>query len=258
MVKDMPVKSLKTTFKIIQYLSKHKWVRTSELVSQLELPKSTIHDHLRSLEELGYVIRDSQKYRASTLTLQNGISIRNTHEIYHAARPEIKKLAEKTNENVHLIIKESGLGIVLHSVAGNEDVHLQVYPGTPAKLHSTAPGKAILAHLSQEETERILDHRGLTAITDRTITDKEKLFTELNEIREQGYATDFGEVIEGLQGIAVSIINRECGEIEGSITIYKPIGESPGDFDEETLQLLTRSANIIEINLSAQDPGISE
>lgn len=250
MPENVPVKSLLTTFEVIKYLTEHGRSQMSDLATELDRPKSTIHDHLRTLEELGYVIREQQQYRASTLFLQHGIAVRNKFELFHVARPELEKLANQTEDNVHLVIEENGLGIVLHSAVGNEAVRLRIDPGTPGKLHATAPGKAILAQLSRSEIDGILEERGLTAITPRTITDREELFAELQEVREQGYATDYGEVIEGLQGVAVPIMNRRSDEVVGAVTVYSPTDESPSEYDEGTLNMLRESGNVIEINYS--------
>ena len=250
MADDIPVKSLRTTFAIIRALMENGGSQVSQLAEDLDRPKSTIHDHLRSLEELGYVVREGDHYRGSTLFIRHGIDVRNDFELFHVARPELAELANRTNENVHLVIEQRGLGIVLHSEVGNEAVRLRIDPGTPGKLHATAPGKAILAHLPVEKVERIIDERGLTTHTDRTISDRETLYEELERVCEQGYATDFNEIIEGLQGIAVPIMNRQTDNVEGAVTVYSPVDEASTDFDEGTLHKLRESANVIEINFS--------
>lgn len=250
MADDIPVKSLRTTFAIIEELTENGESQVSRLADELDRPKSTIHDHLRSLEELGYVVRETDRYRASTLFLKHGIDVQNDFELFNVARPEMVKLANGTGENVHLVIEQKGLGIVLHSEVGNEAVRLRVDPGTPGKLHATAPGKAILAHLPEEQVERVIDERGLTTHTDRTITDRETLYEELERVRDQGYATDFNEIIEGLQGLAVPIINRQTDHVEGAVTVYRPVDEATMDFDEGTLHMLRESTNVIEINLT--------
>jgi DNA-binding IclR family transcriptional regulator len=247
---DLPVKSLRTTFEIVRHLAEHGRTRVSPLAAELDSPKSTIHDHLRSLVELGYVVHDAEYYQASTLFLRHGIDVRNEFELFHVARPEMAKLANRTDQNVHLVVEESNLGIVLHSEVGNEAVRLRIDPGTPGKLHATAPGKAILAHLSDEHVEQIIHERELTTHTDNTITDRDALYDELEMVREQGYATDFNEIIEGLQGIAVPIMNRGTDAVEGAVTVYSPVDEATTEFDEGTLHILRESANVIEINFS--------
>lgn len=52
-------------------------------------------------------------------------------------------------------------------------VNIVTPEGTPTKLHTTAPGKAILAHLPEERIRAIIDEEGLTAETENTINDRE-------------------------------------------------------------------------------------
>lgn len=55
-------------------------------------------------------------------------------------------------------------------------------------IGSFAPGEAILAHISESRRDEVLDRHGLPEKTSNTVTDREMLEVELDEIREHGIA----------------------------------------------------------------------
>ena len=74
-----------------------------------------------------------------------------------------------------------------------------------------------------------------------------ELFEGLDSIREQGYAFDREELIEGLRCVAAPVTTR--GELLGALSVSGPARSIQGEFYEEELpNLVTRSANVVEIN----------
>lgn len=92
--------------------------------------------------------------------------------------------------------------------------------GTRVPLHSTALGKAILAHLPSEQFRTIVDQRGLPSFTERTTTDIDTLLEELEAINNRGYAIDDEEHHEGLRCIAVPILSNG-DRVSGPHTVCK-------------------------------------
>src|SRR5439155_18431081 len=79
--------------------------------------------------------------------------------------------------------------------------------GQPSIAHATAVGKVMLAFgggpLPRE--------RDLIALTDRTITDRTQLSSEIARVRERGYGTVFGERDADVNAIAAPVWGREYG-----------------------------------------------
>jgi DNA-binding IclR family transcriptional regulator len=254
MAPESRVKATQTTFEIIQSLVDLGSAGVSELAQEVGMPKSTVHDHLQTLRELGYVVRDENRgYRVSTKILFIGESIREQMEIYQQARPKLVSLAEETGEYVSLMIKEGTRGVLLFTTHGKKATQLSINPirpGTETELHTTAPGKAILAHLSPEERRHVIQQGELVSLTRATITDEEELLTALETIRGQGYAVDDEERIVGMRGIGVPILDRDS-TVAGAISLYGPTRRMDGSyFDGELPQLATETANVIEVNLN--------
>ena len=251
MSQKVPIKSARTTFAIVERLVTLDGAGVSKLAAELDTPKATIHDHLKTLDELGYIHKDGQEYRAGTKFLRIGEQIRANMDIYRTAKPELRKLASKTGEHASLMVEENGVGVYLLNAEGPDTVNIVTPEGTPTKLHTTAPGKAILAHLPEKRVGAIIDEEGLTAETENTITDREALMAELDAVREREYAVDKEEGLKGMQGVAAPIFSRKEDRVAGAISIYGPSRRTDmEDFEAELVEELRRTVNIVEINFS--------
>lgn len=251
MERDTPIKATQRTFTIIETLAKRDGAGISELASLLDLPKSTVHDHLATLDELGYISRDGDTYRVGTRFLRIGAQIQENMEIYRIAKPELKELANSVGEHTSLMVEENGLGVYVHTSESTNTVKVISIDGTATKLHTTAPGKAILAHLPDDRRKEIVDAHGLSASTTNTITDREELETGLQAVRERGYAFDREEAVMGMRGVAAPVIARNDGTVRGAISVYGPSKRTEiEEFENEVVDELLRTVNVVEVNIS--------
>jgi DNA-binding IclR family transcriptional regulator len=245
-----PIGALVTTFDVLEALKTLDGAGVTELAKHLEIPKSTVHSHLNTLEEYGYVTSVGDEYQLGLKLLNLGGYTRKRRELYQTAKPEIEEVGERTGEWANLLVEEHGRGIYLHVKKGDRAVELDVYPGKLVYLHSTALGKAILAHKPEEVVREIIERHGLPAVSDQTVTDETALFKRLEKIRKQGYAYDREERLQGLRCIAAPVI-FDNDDVVGAVSVSGPIGRMKGDwFEEELPELVTNIANVIGINLT--------
>lgn len=244
-----PVKTTGIVFDVVEALLELETARFTELVNHMEMPKSTLHDHLRTLESMDVVIKDDDGYRVGSRFLEIGAQARRQQPIHEAGRPEVEELAEKTGEHASLLIPERGRAVLLYVAKGSDAVNLDAYAGLPTPLHASAAGKVMLAHLSEARIDTIIREHGLQSYTPRTITDPERLKEELEEIRQQGYATDTNELVVGVKSVAAPVLNH--GEVVGAVAVGGPTNRMRGERFEETLpDPLLSASNIIELNLT--------
>ena len=245
---DFTIKSTALSFDIIQYVQEANGATLSEIVDEYQKPKSTLHGHLSTLEELGYLTREGQTYHVSIRFLNLGGKARSRSDLYSVAEDEVRNLAFETGEHANLMVEYNGLGIFLIKQKGPDSVRLDTYEGMEVHLHTTAMGKAILAEMSDGKREQIIDEHGLPAVTENTITDRAELESELDDIRERGYATDNEERVQGIRCVATSITTDD--EVVGAVSISAPRSRMSGDrFTDEFPSKIQSTANIIEVNL---------
>ena len=244
------VGATETTLRVLETLKGLDGGGVTEVANRLDLPKSTVHNHVSTLLKNEYVVKEGSTYRVGLQFLEFGEYIRSRMPIYEVARPEVERLAEETGELANLLVEEHGKGVYLCRAKGSRAVRLDTYAGMRVHLHCTALGKAVLAHLPEERVRRIIETRGLPRRTDTTITDEEALFDELERVREEGVALDEGERLAGLHCVAAPIRDLD-GDALGAISVSGPTSRMKGDrFEREVPEELISTANVIELNLN--------
>lgn len=248
MDEDPPTLStIQRAFEMLDLLWELDGAGPTELAEQLDLPNSTVYDYLRTLSETKYVTRENGEYRLSTYFLTIGGEMKHRNRLFQVAKPEMKRVAAKTEELVGLTIENGGVGVVFHQEEGQQALSVGTYPGAAHPLHTIATGKVILAYLPDERVEEIISRRGLEQRTEHTITDPDRLKAELEEIREQGYAADWNEQVVGLGMLAVPILIDDC--VSGSFGIAVPTERlQDKSYQEMLLQELREMENTITLN----------
>jgi DNA-binding IclR family transcriptional regulator len=248
-----PVKAVGVSHEVVEVLAEREDAGVTEVATALDVPKSTAHDHLRTLEQVGSVVNESGTYRLSMQFLRMGEVARNNHELFIWGRDEALGLSETTGEQkyVQLVTEENGRCAVLLATGWQREnlppQATHAYP-THAHLHTNAPGKAILANMDTETVERILGEHGLPRRTPDTITDETELFAELEHVREQGYATDDGELITGMTGVGTPIVTDTT--VHGAIAVYSASEGFETDLHgSQFVDMVRESADEIRANL---------
>lgn len=247
-----PVKTAETSFALLEQLMEADGdsLGVTELAARVDLAKSTVHRHIATLESLGFVARDGDKYRIGLRLLDYGLRARDQHDLYHIARPKVEELAEETGEKVWCITEEQGRSVHLYGAAGKHSVQTSARAGAWGYLHQHAAGKAILAHLPTDRVRRIVDSHGLPATTSNTVTDEAELFEQLERIADRGYAFNREESIAGLHAVGAPVTDDD-GVAIGAISISGPANRLKGERLTDGLpDLLLGATNEIEINLS--------
>lgn len=245
-----PIKATRVTVRLLETLRDFEGARVTELASELDYPKSSVHNYLSTLQEEGYVVKRDNEYHLGLRFLELGSFARHQRQIYEVARPEITDLAQKTGELANLLVEEQGRGVYIYRESGHQAVKVDSYTGQYVHLHNTALGKAILAYTPREYVDRIIDEHGLPMTTEKTITDRDELYRNLKEIREQGIAFDNEERLRGLRCVAAPILKKN-DQVEGAISVAGPTSRFDDErFEEEMPELIQNTANIIELNIT--------
>lgn len=245
-----PVKATQTSLQVVEALKRLGGSgRVTEVAAHVDVGKSAVHNHLSTLESAGFVTQDGDEYRLGLKFLDYGGYLRNELAVYETAGPEIRHLADETGELANLLVEERGQGVYIYREKGKQAVNLDTYAGLRVPLHSTALGKAVLAHLPEERVDAIVDEYGLPAETEDTIADRDELEEELAAVRERGYATDDEERLKGLRCVAAPILVAD-GTVLGAISVSAPTSRMRGDrFTSEIPEKVMSAANVVELNV---------
>lgn len=246
---ERPVKTVENAFDIVTTLRQQGEMSVTDLATELGMAKSTVHRHLETLVDGGWVARTEHSYRVGLRFLDVGIATRNADPVYQYTRDRIDELSEQTGEKVWCVVEQNGQGVHLYGALGKNSVQTYARVGQRTYLHQHAAGKAILAHRPREEVEAIVERHGLPPITDETITDPAVLFEELERIRERGYSTNLEESVAGLHAVGTAITDQD-GYALGSISVSGPATRLTVDvLETQIAETLLEVVNEIEINM---------
>ena len=171
--------------------------------------------------------------------------------LIRVSQEHLKQLAKRTNETVHLAIREGRSALFIDHAAANHVIAVSGQTGEMVPLHCTAHGKALLAGLSREELRTIFGSTPLSIHTKQTIATLTDLAKACAEIQEQGYATDDAEFREGLRCVAAPI-RAQRGMIVGSIGISAPAERFPMERYPECSEQVRAVADEISARLSME------
>lgn len=214
------VQSVERAFSVVDVVRSRGTVRIDDVATALDIPTSTAHVHLKTLESVGYVVQDSDGYRLSFRFLRDGIAVRDGADVFDAATVVVDELAAGTGEVANLGVEENGKRVILYQEEGEAAVYDNAPIGEYTYMHWTALGKAILAHYDEERVEEIVDAHGLPRSRANTITDRGSLFDELARIRDQEYALEDEERRPGIRSVAVPVVVDD--EVVGALSVSGP------------------------------------
>lgn len=214
------VQSVERIFGIIEALAAHPGgAGLQQLAADTGLAKSTAHRLLASLVGLGYAMQDADngRYRLTLKMFELSSGIVNRMDIMSVAKLHLERLAQRTGEAVHLVIRD-GKDIVYLYKTESGPMRMASRVGLRSPLYCTGVGKAILAGLPEQEVDEVWRHSTPKKLTGRTITDLPTLKLQLAEVRACGYAIDDEENELGIRCVAVAIPGPG-GRPEGAFSI---------------------------------------
>lgn len=197
----------------------------SELSRQLDMAKSSVSNLCRALADEGWAQRTDGGYRLGRRLADLGAAYLASLDLVREFHDAVQEL-DHLPETLQLAVLSDDLEVVyLARRDGSAPVKLASEVGRSLPAHCTATGKAMLAELSLEELDRRLE--GLTslpALTAQSITDPAALRTELERVRERGYAIDNEEVMDGVVCLAKAVPGRSTEDVAAvSITVLKVV-----------------------------------
>ena len=242
------VKAVDTTLDIVQYLHRAGSATIDDVADAVDVGTSTAHRHLTTLRDRGYVVLEGNEYALSLLFLTHGGRRRQDLPVAELIDRKVRQLSEETAERTQFITEEHGERVYMYTHAGADAVKTDATIGKRGPLHVSAAGKAILANVSTDRRERLLDRTFEAGRTEPERT-REDLETELERIREQGYAFNDEESTPGLRAVGAPITCSE-GVVLGAISVSGPANRLTGEyFREQIPNLLLGTANEIELNI---------
>lgn len=198
-----------STAKALRILDCFSPARTELTLAQisrlLSMPKSTLLNQIRTLEEAGYLlrIRDGQAYRLGYKVMQLSYCAQAGSPVAQYAIPVMEDLQSATGDIIYLTSHIDGKVFYMECVYPSRRSISYSVSGKTLPMHCTGCGKAMLSQMPTEQVEAIIRKHGLPPITQNTITDHDQLMEALATYRRKGYALDNEEETMGVKCVAM-------------------------------------------------------
>ena len=195
----------------------------TEIARATNLASSTVHRLLATLQQEQFVQFRSEgsRWQVGRDAFTVGSAFSAVGELGKAARPYLRRLAEKSGETANLAILNNDMAVYLEQVESPLTLGALCKPGGRVVLHCTSLGKSMLAAMQPHEVCRILTEKGMTRFTRNTVDTPSRLAFNLSDVRASGYAVDNEEHTLGLRCVAAAVLNQNSEPI-GAISISGP------------------------------------
>ncbi|ETI68059.1 IclR family transcriptional regulator [Neobacillus vireti] len=201
------VSTLKKGLLVLELVKQYQGITLREVMNQLHLSKSTAFRLLTTLEEMNYIYKIQTQYFINRKTFFNNFEKRSEKD--WASLQSIHEAAQNLQMSTYLG-KVDGTDLVMTQVlhapfkkSADEEI------GNRSKLHQSALGKVILAHLDEELLVPLLGKMSLEPATKNTFQDSQLFHYHLKAIRQEGFAFDDEERIVGIRCIAVPVFRHK-------------------------------------------------
>jgi len=242
------VKSVNTSLDVVQFLHRVGSATIDDVATEVGIGTSTAHRHLMTLYDRGYIVVDGNEYALSLQFLTHGGRSREALPANELINRKVRQLSEETSERAQFIIEEHGERVYAYTHAGSNAVKTDAVIGKRGPLHVSAAGKAILANLSSNRREHLLNETFDTG-SDTDSSERERLNAELKMVRERGYAFNDEGSTSGLRAVGVPV-RHPNGTALGAISLSGPANRLTCEYyREEIPELLLGTVNEIELNI---------
>lgn len=220
----MTIKSVEKAISILNcFTSERKILSVKDMSRLTGLSISTTSRLLSTLKESGCVekIQKNKKYQLGYRIYLWGKAIQNQINLVSIANPIMEELRDECGEEIALYIIEDNRRVCVERIESIHEIAKYGAVGTYYPIHAGAAGKVLLAFLSKDEQNEMLDKLFLEKVTFKTITDIDALKKSLNRIKKRGYAISHGEAIPDAFSVTAPIFNDKH-QIVASISISGP------------------------------------
>jgi len=245
-----PIESVDNVLRLLILLSERKQIRVSEAASELGTAVSTAHRLLAMLVHHGFAAQDpeSKMYRVGQVLLRAGLLAARDLDVRTLIQPYVEQLRDETGETAHAAVLQGDQMLFIACAESPNALRVASRVGTIMWAHCTSIGKAWLACESDDFLRGLYPSPTLPALTDRSITSRAALMTELGAVRRAGFARNDGESEPGVGSVSAALRRRD-GRPVVSISVSLPLVRMPDRRWDELVESLLKTKAAAEASL---------
>jgi DNA-binding IclR family transcriptional regulator len=242
------VQSVDRALSILTLLAARGDLRITEIAGALAVHKSTAFRLVATLERHDLVEQYAErgKYRLGVGVLRLAGASSARLDLVQESRPVSSRLAVELDETINVAVLSGGDALYLDQVAPPSGFQLHNWVGQRIPLHATSNGKVLLAHVPAARLDELT--AVLRPFTDRTITDRARLWEELETVRRRGYAVAVDELEIGLTAVAAPVTGPN-GIVIASLSASGPSYRMPPSRHDDVARRVVAAAEEVSRRL---------
>ena len=194
-----------------------------ELARQTGLPPSSVHRLLKELATHGLVYQDPdlRRYHVGLAVVELAAEALDGSAVRRQVHPHLVRLSDELGTNCFLTLLFQDRCICVDNVGPSGSYHYFAAVGRELPLNASAAAKSIVAFQTEPVRRRLVERCPMRRYTASTVTDREELYRELEEIRRMGYAVCDEDLEVGVKAISVPLPTGN-GQVTASLTAVGP------------------------------------
>ena len=219
-------------------------VSAPEVVRELDLPRTSAHELLHTLESRQYLHRHPDvpgRYPLGIQLFRLGSAYTDQLDVPKVGQRIARELVERCNETAHVAVLDQRHIVYIAKVDSSHAVRMVSSLGRRLPAHCTALGKVLLSSLPQDELAARLQASPLEALSERSITEVPLLLDELAQVRLTGSAVEVCEANPDVCCVAAPVRDR-TRQVVAALSISVPLHRWSDERAEELRSLVTEGA----------------
>lgn len=219
----MEVKSAARILDLLEMLSVVPGpMRLTDIARQMEMPKSSTVALLGTLSGRGYVEQRGEGYVIAARYRDGDWIAGECGLMRRVAQTIMIALAAQTGESCFLAIAAQDWHVqYVEKAVSDNPLRYDIALPLLRPAHATSVGLVLLADQPDDVLLRYLSSGRVTKLTERTVTDPERLMSEVARVRSDGVATIANSSVMGASGVAAPI-RGSGGTIIGALCVIAP------------------------------------
>jgi IclR family pca regulon transcriptional regulator len=241
------VGSLQKGLDVMAILAAHPAGMTlTEVAGEAGLTRAGARRFLLTLTASGYAQQDGRRFALTPRLLGRARQWLDGTSLWSFAEPHMRHVAAALKEACSAAVLSEEDVVYVARVPGERIMSVALHVGTRLPAYCTSMGRVLLSGQTEDELRRFLDRAEIRKLTEKTVTDREKLFAIICQASADGYALVDEELEIGLRSIAVPIRDRS-GRIVAAVNVSTQSARfTVAAMKREILSLLKHAAGQIE------------
>jgi DNA-binding IclR family transcriptional regulator len=196
-------------------------ISLAELSPMINMPKSSTHRYLVTLQELGLAERKGgDRFCLGTKVIELAGSFLTHSDLRAESQAILDELARKTGETIHLAVPSGTEVVYISKIESKHALGMFSHIGARLPMYCTALGKAILAFSDDDQLHAVISEPP-KARTPHSITSPRAIEAELALVRSRGYAFDNEENEIGIRCVGAPVFDYAATPV-AAISISAP------------------------------------